>query len=152
MKTYYINLLQYEHWANAQIIEALESLETPPEKVLSLMSHILNAQMVWFNRVTNDHLVIGVWDLLPVSWLKETAEHSFQKMDSYVRDTDETDFGKIITYQTTTGTTYHTPLGEILTHLSHHAAYHRGQIIALLKPIMAHLPSTDYIIWTRGKV
>jgi uncharacterized damage-inducible protein DinB len=149
MKAYYIKLLEYEHWANAQIIGAIESLETPPEKVLSLMSHILNAQMIWFTRVANDHLVVGVWDLLPVSWLQETAEHSYQKWGSYIRDTEDADFEKVITYQTTTGTTYHTPLGEILTHLSHHAAYHRGQIIALLKSVMLHVPSTDYILWVR---
>ena len=149
MKTYYIRLLQYEYWANLQFIEALEKLDTPPEKAVSLMSHILNAQMVWFTRVSNDHLVVGVWDLLPISWLKETADRSYQKWDSYVRDMDEADFDTIIKYQTTKGVPYETPIGDILTHLSHHAAYHRGQIVALLKPVVHPLPVTDFIQWLR---
>lgn len=149
MKTYHVRLLQYEHWANLQFIEALEKLENPPEKALSLMSHILNAQMVWFTRITNDHLVVGVWDLLPVSWLKETAEHSYQKWDSYVRDMDEADFDKLISYRNTKGVAYETSIGDILIHLSHHAAYHRGQIVTLLKPLVNPLPATDFILWLR---
>lgn len=149
MKTHYIRLLQYERWANLQIIETLEKLEAPPEKAVSLMSHILNAQMVWFTRLTNDHLVVGVWDLLPVSWLKETSEHSFQKWDSYLKDMEEADFDRIIQYKTTKGIAYATPIGDILIHLSHHATYHRGQIIPILKPLVHPLPVTDFIQWVR---
>jgi len=149
MKAYYIRLLQYEYWANSRIIEALEKLDNPPERAVLLTSHILNAQMVWFTRIANDHLVVGIWDLLPISWLKETSDHSYQKWESYVRDLDEVEFNKIIKYQNTKGEYFETPLGEILTHLSHHAAYHRGQIIDALKPVLHPLPTTDYILWLR---
>ncbi|MEZ4901580.1 MAG: DinB family protein [Spirosomataceae bacterium] len=148
---HYIRLLQYEHWANLRIIEALEKLETPPEKALALMSHILNAQMVWFTRVTHDHLVVGVWDLLPVSWLKETADLSYLKWESFIKDTKDSDFDKIIAYQNTQGVHYESAISDILTHMSHHAAYHRGQIILLLKPILNPLPVTDYIVWMRDR-
>lgn len=149
MKTHFLRLLDYERWTNAQLVASIESLETPPERALSLMSHVLNAQMVWFTRVANDHLVVGVWDVLPVAWLSETLEHSYQKWSSFVKDTDEADFDKIITYQTTTGATFQSSLGDILTHLSHHAAYHRGQIISILKPELSQVPSTDFILWAR---
>jgi len=150
MKTHFLRLLDYERWANQQLVVAIESLETPPEKAVSLMSHVLNAQMIWFTRVANDHLVVGVWDLLPVAWLSETLEHSYQKWSSFVKDTDDADFEKIITYQTTTGATFQSSLGDILTQLSHHAAYHRGQIITALKPELNQVPSTDFILWSRG--
>lgn len=149
MKSYHIRLLQYEHWANSRIIEALEKLETPPERAVLLTSHILNAQMVWFTRIINDHLVVGVWDLLPVSWLKETSDLSYQKWDSYLKDLADADFDKIIKYQNTKGEHHETSLSDILTHLSHHAAYHRGQIIAALKPVLPSPPSTDYVLWLR---
>jgi len=149
MRTHYIRLLQYERWANLRITEALEKLETPPEKALSLMGHILNAQVVWFTRVTNDHQVVGIWDLLPVSWLKETADLSYLKWDSFIRDDEVADFDKIVHYQNTKGVHYETSLGDILTHLSHHAAYHRGQIVMLLKPVLNPLPVTDYVQWPR---
>ncbi|AEI50143.1 DinB family protein [Runella slithyformis] len=149
MKAYHIRLLQYDYWANLRIIEALEKLDTPPERAVLLTSHILNAQMVWFTRLTNDHLVVGVWDLLPVSWLKETADLSYQKWDSYVKDLDEADFNKIIKYRNTKGEYFESPIGEILTHLNHHAAYHRGQIIEALKSVFHPLPATDYILWSR---
>ncbi len=149
MKAYHIRLLQYEYWANLRIIEALEKLDSPPERAVLLTSHILNAQMVWFTRVTNDHLILGVWDSLPVSWLKETADLSYKKWESYVMDLEEGDFGTIIKYQNTKGEHYETPIGDILTHLSHHAAYHRGQVIEALKPVLRPLPATDYILWSR---
>lgn len=149
MKAYHIRLLQYDYWANLRIIEALEKLDTPPERAVLLTSHILNAQMVWFTRITNDHLVVGVWDMLPVSWLKETADLSYQKWDSYLKDLAETDFDRVIQYRNTKGEYFETPIGEILTHLNHHAAYHRGQVIEALKPVLHPLPVTDYIVWLR---
>lgn len=149
MKAYYIRLLQYDYWANLRIIEALELVDTPPERAVLLTSHILNAQMVWFTRVTNDHLILSVWDLLPVSWLKETADLSYKKWESYIMDMEEGDFGTIIKYQNTKGEHHETPIGDLLTHLSHHAAYHRGQIIEALKPVLRPLPTTDYILWLR---
>lgn len=149
MKEHHIRLLQYDYWANLRIIEALEKLDTPPERAVLLTSHILNAQMVWFTRITNDHLVVGVWDLLPVSWLKETADLSYQKWDSYVKDLGEIDFDRLIKYRNTKGEYFETPMGEILTHLNHHAAYHRGQVIEALKPVLRPLPATDYILWLR---
>ncbi len=149
MKAYYIRLLQYDYWANSRIIEALELVDTPPERAVLLTSHILNAQMVWFTRITNDHLILSVWDLLPVSWLKETSDLSYKKWESYIMDLEEGDFGTIIKYQNTKGEHYETPIGDILTHLSHHAAYHRGQVIEALKPVLRPLPVTDYIQWLR---
>jgi uncharacterized damage-inducible protein DinB len=149
MKAYYLRLLQYDYWANLRIIEALELVDTPPERAVLLTSHILNAQMVWFTRVTNDHLILSVWDLLPVSWLKETADLSYKKWESYIMDMEEGDFGTIIKYQNTKGEHHETPICDLLTHLSHHAAYHRGQIIEALKPVLRPLPTTDYILWLR---
>ena len=74
-----------------------------------------------------------------------TAQPGFEALIA----TDEQEFNKIIKYQNTTGASFETPMGEILIHLTHHGAYHRGQIISLLKPIVNPLPATDYIVWLR---
>ena len=38
---------------------------------------------------------------------------------------------------------------DILTHMSHHAAYHRGQVVQLIRPMLDEPPVTDFIVWTR---
>ena len=43
------------------------------------------------------------------------------------------------------GTGYRRPLWQALLHMSHHSAYHRGQLVALQRQLGHAPPSTDLI-------
>jgi uncharacterized damage-inducible protein DinB len=149
MKNFLIHLLNYELWANQRIISALETLDNPPARAVAVMGHILSAQHVWLGRVLNETTFVSIWEDTPVAWMSETAERQHRKIVSYLNALSETDLTQSIDYATSQQEPYQSTLIDILTHMSHHAAYHRGQIVQLIRPMMTEPPITDFIVWTR---
>ena len=151
MKDYLIQLLDYEQWANLRIINALSSLTNAPERAIALMGHVLSAQQVWYGRMRQESVIQPIWEDIPVSWMIETAERQHDQVVSYVKILTLDELNRPIHYVNSKGMAYqNTPL-EIFTHMSHHAAYHRGQIVQLIRPLLAEAPVTDFIIWQRGE-
>jgi len=149
MKDYLIQLLDYELWANRRIIDALETIAQPPTRAVAVMGHILSAEQVWFGRVMNESVFISIWEDIPVSWMVESAERQHRKVVSYLEGTPEPDLLATVDYVNSKGKPYQSTLIDILTHMSHHAAYHRGQVVQLIRPMLAEAPITDYIVWKR---
>lgn len=150
MKEYFINLFKYEVWANKEISDCLISINEPPEKALSLMSHIINAQVIWLSRITGKTIdVNSVWKTIPESEITSALNNSSAALRDYLTGLSESDIERIIEYKNIKGEEFKSSLKDILTHLSFHSAYHRGQIILLMKPYVNELPSTDYIKYVR---
>ena len=150
MKEYFINLFRYEIWANKRVADSLTGLDSPPEKALSLMSHIINAQKVWLCRITGKtYEMKSVWKTLAKADITSALNNSSSALTEYLGSLQENDLEKYIEYTNTKGESFKSLLKDILTHLPVHSAYHRGQVILLLKPVLNALPSTDYIIFVR---
>ncbi len=149
MRNYLIHLLNYELWANQRVIEALQRLDNPPTRALAVMGHILSAQQVWFGRVTKEPTYVSIWENIPVSWLGETAERQHRQIVSYLNAVAEPELLQTVDYVNSQGNPYGSTLIDIVTHMSHHAAYHRGQVVQLIRPMLEEAPVTDFIVWTR---
>ena len=151
MKDYLIQLIDYELWADLRVIDALTPLVNPPERAIAIMGHILSAQHVWYGRIRQHSVIMPIWEDIPVSWMIETAERQHREISSQVGIMTLNDLNKPIRYTNSKGVAYqNTPL-EILTQMSHHAAYHRGQVVQLIRPLLAEAPVTDFIAWKREK-
>lgn len=152
MKEYFLNLIRYEIWANKKVAESLTGLDMPPEKALSLMSHIINAQEVWLCRITGKSYDINsVWKSLSKADIMSALNNSSNALSGLIDSISENDLEKFIEYTNTKGESFKSLVKDVLTHLSVHSAYHRGQVIILLKPVLNVLPSTDYIIFVRER-
>ena len=149
MKNHLIHLLNYELWANQRIIDALETLDNPPARAVAVMGHILSTQQVWFGRVLHETTFVSIWEDAPVGWMSETAERQHRRIVSYVSTLAESELTQPVDYATSKQLPYESTLLDILTHMSHHAAYHRGQVVQLIRPMLAEPPITDFIVWTR---
>lgn len=149
MKNFLIHLLNYELWANQRVIQALETVDNPPARAVAVMGHILAAQQVWFGRVTKETTFVSIWEDTPVSWMEETAQRQHRKIVSYVTALAEPDLLQPVDYVSSKGESYQSTLLDILTHMSHHAAYHRGQVVQLIRPMLTEAPVTDFIVWVR---
>ena len=151
MKEYFTDLFSYEVWANNVIFGCLISLEDPPEKALSIMSHIINAGDVWLCRLLGkDYDKGSVWKTLAKHEIPDALGNSSKGLIEYVKDLEEAEFSKNISYKNTKGENFTSSVHEILTHLTHHSAYHRGQVVLLIKPFVSELPYTDYIHYARN--
>ncbi|WP_338876052.1 DinB family protein [Spirosoma sp. SC4-14] len=149
MKNYLVHLLNYELWANLRVIDALETLENPPSRAIAVMGHILSAQHVWLNRIMKETAYVAIWEDIPISWMAETAERQHRKIVSYITTLAEPELLQSFDYATSKGVPYQSTLLDMLTHMSHHAAYHRGQVVQLIRPLLTEAPVTDFIVWTR---
>ncbi|GAB3990953.1 hypothetical protein GCM10028807_19480 [Spirosoma daeguense] len=151
MKNQLIQLLDYELWANRRVIDALETIQNPPARAVAIMGHILSAQHVWLGRILNEPTFVAIWEDIPVSWMGETAERQHRQLVSYVAGLADDTLGNPVAYRTSRGEPFENRLLDILTHTSHHAAYHRGQVVQLIRPMVQEAPVTDFIIWARSK-
>ena len=149
MKNYLIHLLNYELWANQRVIDVLETIDNPPARAIAVMGHILSAQHVWMGRVLHETTFVSIWEDTPVAWMGETAERQHRRITSYLTSMAEPDLVQPVDYVNSRGEAYTGTLLDILTHMSHHAAYHRGQVVQLIRPFVEKAPITDFIVWTR---
>lgn len=149
MKAFLLNLLEYEHWANRAVIEALQPIANPPARAVQIMGHILSSQQIWMGRFTGEHAYVAIWEDIPVGWMTETAERNYNRLREYLEHAPDDVHLKRIDYQNSRGEAFSNTMQEILTHMSYHAAYHRGQVVQLLRPLVEQPPATDYILWAR---
>lgn len=150
MKSYLMRLIDYEQWANRTVIDALASVENPPERAVQVMAHILSAQQVWLSRLTGEVSYVAVWEDIPIAWMGESSDRNFGRLKTFLEAEPEECLNRLISYKTSTGQPFTSPVIDILTQLSHHAAYHRGQIVQLIRPQLTEVPLTDFIFWARA--
>ncbi|MEO8663864.1 MAG: DinB family protein [Ignavibacteria bacterium] len=150
MEKYFLNLFGYEHWANNAITYALVKIEELPPKALSIMSHIVDAQIVWLSRIKSIDTHVRVWEDYTIEEISGKLEQSSTDLIGFLKSISGDDTKKIISYKNSKGEEFRSTLEDILTHLIIHSAYHRGQIILLIKPFVSVLPYTDYIHYVRA--
>ena len=148
MKDYLLRLYRYNQWCNLQLAEHLKSLPEM-ESLMLRLSHIVAAEEIWFDRIQSlDYPPLPLFEAQSLAMLLPRLEKSAQRWLNLVDHSD--DFHRIISYETTQGTPYQTPLDEILIHVANHGTYHRGQIATLTRQA-GHKPlATDYILFCRN--
>ena len=150
MKEYLLRLLDYELWADQSIIVSLQSVDNPPARAVKIMGHILSAQLVWLRRIQGHPTTIDPWQYIPLVDMSERAENNHRLLKTHLTSSDDWQPTRIVAYQNSQGESFENSLQDILAQLSHHSAYHRGQVVQLITPQLAQVPTTDYIFWRRG--
>lgn len=150
MKKRFIEQFTYNNWANEQVINALKSYPEFPPKCVDLMSHIIAAQDVWYDRIKGSSgWNIDVWEKYTIQELALLSQQSTDGWLKLIRNTKKNDFDKLISYKNSKGTEFETAMQEIIDHVLLHSAYHRGQINLLLRENGLEPVATDLIFFTR---
>ena len=147
MKHHFLNLFQYDAWANGLILQSIEEKSIQNQKIELLFSHLLTAQKIWLDRCINEHKDFELWSLKQD--LADFLNQNNTDWLNYLGSLEDASFENFISYQNTKGQEFNTLLKDILIHLVNHGTYHRGQIIQLLKEERTTVPQTDYIYWVR---
>jgi len=169
MKTHFIRLFDYDHFANETIFKAIEV--APKETVahqrsLGLMAHLLAASQTWLLRCEGESSAgIELWpqvvggsgmgpdaemlhNQVRISSLKESIDNSHRAWIGFLKG--ESDFGRELTYRNQSGKSYTNVLSDLLAHVVNHGTHHRAQIGQLLKAGgLEQLPPMDYIAYLR---
>jgi uncharacterized damage-inducible protein DinB len=142
-------LFRYTRWAHGRVLEAMQGADAP-DRAVTLFSHLLRAQDVWYGRVAGtEHAGLDLWTTESLPDCAERLEASTRRWDTILRRRVPDDLDRAIAYTNSSGTAFETPLRDVLTHVVNHGTHHRAQIALLLREAEIAPPATGYIYYLR---
>ena len=142
----------YEHlaWADKRVLESLRGSHSVLKRDLDLYSHILGSEHVWLSRIKGTTAKFAVWPTLTLDECQRLANENTAAFDDLISKLTEGGRETPITYRNSVGDQFTSTVEDILTHVSLHGAYHRGQIAASIRAAGDTPSPTDYIAFARG--
>jgi uncharacterized damage-inducible protein DinB len=147
MKNYFRDLFEYHDKANELVLGILY----PENPVISkyaydMFRHTLLAHHVWSHRILKLPFDYDFKAELSRSQIDELIAKNKKEM---VLILDQFDLNDLIEFTNFAGETYKMKLIDILTHVSHHSSYHRGQIARAIREAGLEPPKTDLMLFRR---
>ncbi len=150
MKEYYLRLFRHADWANRRVLKLLQSISTPPEKARRLLAHLLAAEQIWITRLRGaDSSTLEVWPDHSLEQCAIRVEKNAADYRRYLETLAEDTLNAAINYRNSKGEAFSNSVGDTLTHVSLHGAYHRGQIAQTIRDAGFEPINTDFIIFVR---
>lgn len=145
------HLFQFDLWCNLKLADFL--IENAPftelDNCSSFLSHIINAQEIWFYRIVQlPSPDVGIWTEHKPEELNSIAKEAHQKWLDLIGD-HEVDLDSEIHYTNSKGVPFQNPIWQIAHHVIIHGQHHRAQISLLLRNCDIAPPPIDYIYYTR---
>lgn len=148
MKDYFTKLYRYNAWANHRVLDSLVRQAVADEKILTLMGHILAAEMIWLNRIMGlPPPGLDLWAPATTAELAERAAKSERQWHDFIGQLE--DFDRDVSYTNQKNEHYTNPIIWILAHVVNHSSYHRGQIALRLREQGWEAVNTDLITYER---
>ncbi len=139
------HLIKYTRWANSQEIEEMISHNDVPAKAVAWMAHLLAAEHLWLDRMTDDPRNHVVWPDWKLYECLEQQQELARRWEKFFANMTDADIERKVSYVNSQGKEYSNSVCEILTHIALHAPHHRGQINVELRAEGYDPPYIDYI-------
>lgn len=150
MRDHFRKLYQHLAWADERVLQSLLAARSVLKKDLDLYAHILGSEHNWLSRIQGSAPKLAIWPTLTLDECEKVAKENFSAFNALVATITPELLQKPITYRNSAGDQYTSTLEDILTHVSLHGAYHRGQIAASIRAGGEAPNPTDYIAFARG--
>lgn len=157
-----LHLLESMDWARERVLAALaplgaEELRRPLGgsfgTIEATLRHIYGAERIWTERLAAGEGGGAPWPTaaecpnvaaIGAAW-RETAAALRAWLAAQPADAP----ARVVHYRNSKGEDHATPVANVVLQLSHHQAYHRGQITHMLRQLGHAAPATDYIAFYR---
>lgn len=150
MENHFKKMFAYNTWANRLFLQCLPSRAVASPKIQRLMSHILNAEEVWFCRLQQISAPNeNIWKEYELASLQEKNEQQAVKWRSYLATLKPGDYFSALQYHNSKGQSFTTEVQDVLSHVINHGTYHRAQIAGLLRQENIDPPLSDFIVYVR---
>jgi uncharacterized damage-inducible protein DinB len=134
----------YDEWANQEVLAAMRS-NGADGRSLALMAHILSAERLWLERAKQQPQSSPVWPKADLDQCEAQAAELSQLWRQYLELITTGDLTQPISYKNSKGEPWTSTIGDLLTHVIMHSAYHRGQIASHMRESGSAPPYTDFI-------
>jgi len=135
----------YDEWANREVLAALSATARPAPRPLQLLAHILSAERLWLERIRKQPQSLPVWP----DFSRDQCEAQLSEIASlwheYLRRISPSELLETVIYKNTKGEPWNNTVGDILSHVLLHSAYHRGQIASQMRADKEQPAYTDFI-------
>lgn len=147
MKQYFLDLFDYHDQANAKVMNVLY----PENPVISdyaykMFRHVVMANHVWLHRILKLDFDYEFWMELNKEQLDALMTKNKEELIAIL---DQFSLDSPIEFTNLQGEKYTMKLIDILSHVSHHYAYHRGQIARAIRESGLEPPKTDLMLFRR---
>lgn len=143
-------MYEHLHWANQRIFETLQSIEDENQEVWRLFFHILCAEKVWIARLHGlDSSQLSISSEVDIEICAELVKQNEESFTAFFNNSENTDLDKIICYTNSKGREFKNSARDILSHVSLHGQYHRGQINSRLRAVGIDPVNIDFITFVR---
>jgi uncharacterized damage-inducible protein DinB len=109
------------------------------------MGHIVGAEDLWLARLREVPAQLPVWPDLSVEECAARLGELSDRWDEYLADAGASRVAERVTYTNSKGEEWTSEVEDILTHVTIHSAYHRGQIASDLRAAGQIPAYTDFI-------
>jgi uncharacterized damage-inducible protein DinB len=144
MLNHYHRLLEYDRWANAETVASLRG-EAPPPRAVQWMAHIVGSQYTWLSRLREEPPPMPVWPELDVDGCAAGLAGLADLWRQVEADLSPEILSDSIGYRNSKGEFWTSTVADILSHMTLHSAYHRGQIAAAVRAAGGTPATTDFI-------
>lgn len=159
---YFKEQAAYNLWANGIVCEWITQIndaQWTQEVVSSFNSiqktvlHIISAENAWLQRFHK---------ISPIEWLQSTFagtkdEHVglWKKtsigLQDFIDTFNEKDLSNNLDFKRLNGQAYSMPYYQLFSHVTHHSAYHRGQLVTMFRQIgFVNVTPTDLLLFYRN--
>jgi len=140
---HHARMLRYDGWANAETLASLRR-GTPPSAERWL-AHVVGAELLWLGRLTGRPSDMAVWPELDLDGIGRQLARLAAAWPAYLGGLATEDLEEGVGYRNSLGEFWSSTVGDILTHVVTHSAYHRGQIASAVGAAGGEPASTDFI-------
>lgn len=154
-------LFEFNSWANARILHAVETL-APEQYARNLGSshggihgtivHTMGAEDIWLKRWNGDSpsRFYGASDFSGFDAVRERWAVVDAALLAFARSLGaDAEAQRVISYNDLKRNAYAQPLWQLMQHVANHSTYHRGQVVTMLRQLGAAPPATDLIAFYR---
>jgi uncharacterized damage-inducible protein DinB len=145
MSAHLRRLFSYDDWANREVLAALRSSRTAPDRPVKLMAHIFAAERLWLERLEQKKQSVPVWPEVTLQQCDAEAAELPRRWKKYLQGMTDADLALTISYKNSKGESWNSRKEDILLHVIMHSAYHRGQIAADMRALGFTPAYTDFI-------
>ena len=163
MKEQLTELSAYNSWANALLLDVINSL--PEEKqnqelvssfktIYITVLHMWQAESIWWQRMKLQERFYHPMEEFRGS-MRELSLHLLdqnKQWKEWIAAASEPMLRHEFKYHNSKRESFKQPIYQMLLHVFHHGSYHRGQLVNMLRQLgVEKIPATDFIVWSRKK-
>ena len=139
-------MFAWDDWANREALASLRACGAKaPASAVKRLAHVVAAERLWWARIARDREPVPVWPDWDLDECAERIDDVARRWAERLKGLSHDGLVAAVAYVNSKGESFASTVGDILTHVIAHSAYHRGQIASDVRAAGFAPALTDFI-------